>query len=134
MHPTGRSDEQGAVAFDIAGHAGSHLNVVGHDGVEKMDVAAFVDHDAPTMNVPYMMAAGADEKFASAVDVAGNVTLNHEIPAVNFFSAEVPVFSDQDVPPCADRGRGVQVNLEIFKTDIDSAHWTVGGLRRTVDL
>lgn len=133
IHPSSCSDKNGTVALDVSKNTGTHLDVIGHDGIEKMDVASLFDHNAMAAHIANVITARADDEFTRAVDVAGNVAVNSEIPAVDFCGAEVAVFPDQHVAAGADGRGGVHVDLEILQADIYSAGRAVGGFRRAPD-
>lgn len=130
VHLAGGADEQGAVALDVPGDSRAHFSFIGHDGVEKLKVAAFFDHETMAADGSNVISAGTDDEITGAVDVRGDAPVNREIPAVDFRGAELAVFSDQHVTACADWSGGVQIDLEILQTDIDSTGRAVGGFRR----
>lgn len=133
IHPAGDSDDDGTVALDVAENMTAHLGFIGHDSVEKMDVATLFNHHAMAEHAANVLSARADVEFTRAVDVSGNTSLNSEIPAVNFSGAKIAVSSDKHVAAGADGGGGDQIDLEILQADIDSTLRTVGGFRRSTD-
>ncbi len=130
VHLAGGANEQGAVALDVSGDARAHFSFIGHDGVEKLKVTAFFDHETMAADGSNVISDGTDDELTGAVDIPGDAAVNREIPAVNFCGAEVTVFSDQHIAACANGGGGVQIDLEILQTDIDSTGRAVGGFRR----
>lgn len=84
MHPPRRGDEHWAVTLDVPKYSGTNLNIMGYDGIEKMDVASFFDHDTMTTHVADVITTRADHKFTCAINIAGYATVDGEVSAINF--------------------------------------------------
>ena len=133
MNPAQGGDKHRTIALDVSRNSRAHFDIFGNDGVEEMDIAPFLNHQTMAAHIAYMVSTGPDAELSCAVDVARDMAVNCEVPAVDFRGAYVASFADEHVTACVDGGGGVQIDVEILKADGNSAGGAVGGFSRAPD-